>query len=114
MLREIVYNNGLDRLTYREGSGKTVEIFDIAVGSERRKGIGRALVSDLMDRFPQGTVVWAITRSDNCGAQRFYEGIGFRTIGVLRSFYEHDPTATTQGERVDAVMYGKQVGGYEL
>lgn len=105
--KTISRNGGQDFLVYREGSGDTVEIFDIAVMTERRVGIGRGMVNELLNRYSAGTVVWAITRHDNLIAQEFYEEMHFKVVGVLRGFYRTDPS----GRRcVDAVMYGRCIG----
>lgn len=100
----IVFNDDQrDFLDYRQGSGKTIEIFDICVGSDRRTGIGRAMVYQLYKLVDSDTtLVWAITRSSNFIAQRFYEELGFRVIGVLRDFYQDEHTSRI----VDAIMYG--------
>ncbi len=94
-----------DFLLYREGSGGTVEIFDIVVGSERRVGIGKKMVYHLLETKvgPEVKLVWAITRASNFIAQHFYEGLHFRVVGVLRSFYKDE------GRIVDAIMYGLDV-----
>jgi ribosomal protein S18 acetylase RimI-like enzyme len=93
-----------DFLIWRQGSGNTVEIYDIAVGSERRKGRGRALVNKLYEQVPTGTkLVWAITRSDNFIAQEFYEELQFRVVGILRNFYQDS------GKTVDAILYGRDM-----
>lgn len=95
---------GPDVLDYREGSGGTVEIFDVVVHSQRRKGRGRALVSCLLARLAPETHVWAITRSDNDIAQEWYEAMRFRVVGVLREFYGSE-------RGVDAIMYGRLAWG---
>lgn len=98
-----------DFLEYVRGSGPTVEIRDIQVGTERRLGRGRALVDQLLKRlpseFPDCKVVWAITRAENKVAQQFYESLHFRIIGNLFDFYRD---VGPEG-RVDAVMYGRNV-----
>lgn len=101
--------NPRDYLTWRKGSGNTVEIVDIQVKSPRRRGKGRKLVYHLIDvACPTGTrLVWAITRSTNLIAHRFYEGIGFRVVGVLAEFYRDEPNMV---HTIDAVMYGREVG----
>lgn len=96
-MKRIQRNNGLDYLYYRRGSGTTVEIFDIAVMSERGKGIGRSMVEELKKRVhPTTRLIWAITRADNEGARKFYAAIGFREMATLPQFYSGS----------DAVMYG--------
>lgn len=93
-----------DYLDWREGSGGTVEIADIVVGSERRRGRGRRLIETLLAQVQAAPTVWAITRAGNEIAQQFYESLGFRVIGVLRRFY---------GEAlgVDAILYGRSPRG---
>ena len=106
IVRITLNDDARDFLDYREGSGGTVEIFDIAVGSDRRKGKGRALVSALcaMQRN-KNILVWAITRIENRVAQEFYTKLRFHVIGVLYEFYD------TGCGRVDAIMYGRKAGG---
>lgn len=87
-------------LDWRQGSGDTIEIFDIHVPSERRRmGLGRQLVYKLIDHhLPPGTKkVWAITRSTNLIAQDFYNELNFRAI-PLREFYGNY-------RNVDALMF---------
>lgn len=102
-VKRIILDHPDDYLDYREGSGSTVEIYDICVGTERGKGRGRYLVQLLLQMVPPGTrLVWAITRGGNFIAQEFYEKLGFRVVGTLRNFYQE-----RRGESgVDAVMYG--------
>lgn len=92
-----------DFLLWREGSGGTIEIFDLAVNRERRQGRGRALVHALQVWAEANGVkrLWAITKADNFVAQQFYEELRFRSV-PLRDFY---------GEGgIDAVMYIRDVG----
>jgi ribosomal protein S18 acetylase RimI-like enzyme len=94
-----------DFLVYREGSGGTVEIFDIAVNSNRRAGRGRRLVKFLFNSLPDSVpCVWAITRAENLVGQLFYENLGFEVKGVLRRFYSDKKGA-------DAVLYGRSPRG---
>lgn len=97
-----------DFLVYRSGSGKnSIEIYDIQVGSDRRKGRGRALVNTLLTHYTPRDVnlIYAITRSSNLIAQEFYEGLGFRVVGVLRNFYKDEFSK----DCADAIMYGRDV-----
>jgi ribosomal protein S18 acetylase RimI-like enzyme len=83
--------NDTDYLDWRPGMGRTVEIFDIQVGSQRRHGIGRQMIKELKvtllatDQPP--SVIYAITRFSNTVAQEFYEALGFRIAGRLHNFY---------------------------
>lgn len=108
-LEQILGEDTRDYLLYRQGSGTTVEILDIVVGSERRKGVGRNLINQLLGLLPvEVKLVFAITRSDNFIAQQFYESLHFRVVGVLRNFYQDTPGVLNQ---VDAVMYGLDRSG---
>lgn len=98
-----VIDNADGFLVHRAGSGGTVEIFDIAVTTERRKGAGRKLIQELFATLDPATRVFAITRAENLIAQKFYEALGFDGI-PLRRFYSDD-------RRIDAVMYIRSAGG---
>lgn len=95
----------LDHLDWREGSGGTIEIFDIAVMSVRGNGRGRRLVEKLFETVQDAPLVFAITRSRYPIAQQFYEHLGFRVVGVLRDFYDGGANG------VDAIMYGRSPKG---
>lgn len=107
----ISLNDGKDFLEYRDGSGRTIEITDIAVTTERRTGIGSRLIHELIDRSKRANVnlIWAITRAENLIAQEFYEALGFRVVGVLRNFYQDEGQARNC---VDAIMYGYDLHRY--
>lgn len=90
-----------DFLQYRWGSGCTVEITELQVGSERRVGKGRRLVEKLLQRIHGRThLVYAITRSSNEIAREFYIAVGFEEMVTLKNFYSEG----------DAVIYGKRIG----
>jgi ribosomal protein S18 acetylase RimI-like enzyme len=78
-----------DYLDWRGGSGGTVEIFDIVIGSERGVGKGRRLVDLLRQTVSAGNpkLIYAITRDSNSIAKEFYRHLGFRNIAVLHRFY---------------------------
>jgi len=99
-MKTLTLEDPADNLIYREGSGGTVEIYDIVVGSERGVGKGRALVKRLLDEVQDRTnLIFAITRASNHRAQQFYAHCGFRFVGSLHSFYD--------GE--DAIVFGLDV-----
>ncbi len=102
----ITLNSPEDFLDWRVGSGNTVEIFDIVVGSNRREGKGRKLMEKLFKRVPWASCVYAITRIDNEVAQQFYEKLLFTNVGVLRRFYRDE-----RSRGADAVIYGRPPGG---
>jgi len=105
-MKTITLDSPKDFLTYREGSGNTVEIFDIQVGTKRGRGRGRKLVDTLLKKLAHPPIhgrplpipmVFAITRHNNRIAREFYTAVGFRFVGFLHHFY---------GVGNDAVMYG--------
>jgi ribosomal protein S18 acetylase RimI-like enzyme len=94
-----------DFIDWREGSGRTIEIFDIAVNTVRREGKGRQLLDKLRSAIPTDTsLIFAITRCSNEIAQQFYESNGFRIVGRLHRFYQDGPEGTE-----NALMYGLDV-----
>ena len=91
-----------NQLEWREGRGRTVEIADIVVGTDRRTGIGTRLIRRLLEKVPQDTaLIFAITRISNTVAHLFYEKNGFRIVGRLHEFYRDGGGATES-----ALMYG--------
>lgn len=77
--------NQKDYLHYRKGSGDTIEIYDIAVRTERGKGTGRNMFKSLL-KVTKPERVFAITRKSNHIAQKFYEALGFKGYD-LPEFY---------------------------
>ena len=95
-MNRLTLSDPRDYLDWREGSGGSVEIYDIVVNSDRRRGRGKALVEELVrvvrKTLGRNRLVWAITRSSNLIAQQFYLAVGFRQVGLLVRFYpdNHD------------------------
>lgn len=88
-LYKIELNDGQDYLYWREGMGGTAELFDIAVKSERKRGVGRELV-EIMKTQSDASRIYAITRASNAVAQMFYMKIGFTENVLLPRFYEDE------------------------
>jgi ribosomal protein S18 acetylase RimI-like enzyme len=66
----------------------SVEITDIAVYSQRCKGMGRALVQTLEAVVPPGTAcIYAFCRGDNRAGRAFYPKVGFRLEAVVDCYY---------------------------
>ena len=73
-------------------TGLETEILNLAVAPEfRRRGVARALVSDLLAR--RSGEFFLEVRESNQAAQRFYESCGFRVLGSRREYY-HSPAET--------------------
>lgn len=82
---KIIKKNKVDFLVYRPAGGGTIEMFDIAVMSERGKGIGTSLINEMIKR-EKPKVIHGITRESNEGAITFYKKLGFTTT-LLENFY---------------------------
>lgn len=76
-------NKGKDFIVYRNGSNDTIEIFDIAVMSERRKGYGTQLINKLKQKNKN---LFAFMRASNENAKIFYEHNGFKST-FINNFY---------------------------
>lgn len=75
------------------------EIFDLCVReTERRRGVGRALLQSLKERLLVENVaqVFLEVRKSNHAAQALYEGLGFSRVGERARYY-------SDGE--DAVLF---------
>jgi len=71
--------------------GKDAHIASIAVLKDyRRRGVGRGLMSELIKSLKLRHIrtVSLEVRESNTSAIRFYEGLGFERMGVMRSYYE--------------------------
>lgn len=79
----------VDFLIYREGSGNTIEIYDIAVNSERGIGRGTMLFEELK-RVVDNKRIFAITRKENLPAQAFYQSLGFIGYDLPRLYPDGD------------------------
>ena len=101
-MQRITLEDPKDFIDYREGSGGTVEIFDIVINTERGVGKGRKLVEILKSRV-KSHLIFAITRETNEIAKEFYVGIGFRLIARLPLFY---PPDEDKQPNAHALMYG--------
>lgn len=105
----LLLESSLDRLEWCQHTCGHVEILDIVVSSERRKGRGRKLVEALISKTSKlstrCTLVYAITRLSNVIAHQFYEACGFRIVGRLHNFYCDNAENTPES----ALMYGKDL-----
>lgn len=98
---------GKGYLVYRQGSGNTVEIFEIEVDNEyRRQGVGKTLIKELMCicRQKQVNLIYAFTRSSNSISQEFYLKLGFARVNVPK-FYQDEVVLA----RYDCVLFKKTV-----
>ena len=70
-----------------EGDICNVAVFD----RFRRKGVASALIQHLVDYGVENQLSFITleVRESNIGAQKFYETMGFETIGVRRNFYDN-------------------------
>jgi L-amino acid N-acyltransferase YncA len=73
-----------------------------------RHGIGRALLTELIDRCERGPwrqMLAVIGNSGNEGSIALHESLGFRAVGTLRS------VGFKFGEWVDTVLMQRELGG---
>ena len=70
-----------------EGDICNVAVFD----GFRRKGVASALIQHLVDYGVENQLSFITleVRESNIGAQKFYETMGFETIGVRKNFYDN-------------------------
>ena len=70
-----------------EGDICNVAVFD----RFRRKGVASALIQHLVDYGVENQLSFITleVRESNIGAQKFYETMGFETIGIRKNFYDN-------------------------
>ena len=97
-----------DFIVFRSGMARTIELFDIQVGSSRREGKGKQLVQAMLDILKEKesdvSMVYAIVRLSNAIAHQFYEALDFRLVGRLHYFYRDGG-----GKNEHALVYGLDV-----
>jgi [ribosomal protein S18]-alanine N-acetyltransferase len=87
------------------------EILNLAVKpTERRTGVGKALVQALLERFGRENVlqVFLEVRESNLGAIAFYQGLRFRRVGKRTGYYRNPAEAAL----VLAVGTGSSARGF--
>lgn len=105
-------NNEQDYLVYEiRPGGNVVEIIDIAVNSERRKGYGTKMINTLIESLKDKAPfhLYLFTRRSNQVARSFYESLGFRVITILPEFYLVKAVNGSLIKREDAVIYGRMI-----
>lgn len=83
-----IIRNKIDELQYKIGHCGEIEIEDIKVMSERKKGIGREMFNELLELNPK--TVYAFTRKSNVVGRHFYKALGFREIELPNFYSEED------------------------
>ncbi|AKU89932.1 ribosomal protein S18-alanine N-acetyltransferase [Vulgatibacter incomptus] len=76
-----------------------IHILNVAVDPpQRRRGIARMLLEELLDRGQKAGLVVATleVRRSNEGAIALYQGLGFRVVGIRKGYYAE--------EREDAIV----------
>ncbi len=78
-------------ITRRVAADET-ELLNIAVAPVfRRRGVGTALIRDVLRRFP-GPIFLEV-RDSNLGARKFYEVLGFQPVGIRPEYYRNPSEA---------------------
>lgn len=78
---------------------------------QRRRGTGRALLERAVASEPGVRVVHLEVRSNNAGAQAFYDRVGFRAVGRRRGFYADGSDAVLLTRAVPTAERGRAPGG---
>ena len=108
----IELNNEQDFVAFQiNRSGNTIEILDINVNTERRKGTGSHLIAKLIQshRRMEPYNLYALTRRSNEAARAFYHSLGFTAVSLLPEFYINKEQDGTVVGREDAIIYSKVV-----
>jgi len=84
----LIKRNKVDFLEWRMGKGGTAELFDIAVMSNRRKGVGREMITEMENAAKKKGVsrVYGFVRTENAVAREFYKKLGYKEV-LLENFY---------------------------
>ncbi len=100
----ISFNQNQDYIEYETRGGRTVEIVDITVRSQRRVGIGTRLVQAVENKITRvgPRKLYAMTRSVNASAITFYRSLGFKVLSVAPNFYKdtHGTDMTLMGKDI--------------
>lgn len=74
----------------------------------RRQGLGRQILAHAAAEPASQTIKswWLDVAADNPGARAFYHELGFQSDGRRPQYYKR-----LEGQRVDAILMSKQVGG---
>lgn len=70
-----------------------VHLANVAVrGDSRGRGIGRALVEDVMNSAALADAAKIVleVRESNLEARKLYEALGFRAVGIKRNYYKRE------------------------
>jgi len=87
-MRKLTRNKGKDYLVYREGQNDTTEIYDIAVTSNRLKGVGTELIDELKEKTKGN--LFAFMRKSNLIAKAFYLKNGFDVHHIPKFYPDED------------------------
>lgn len=106
-----IFENEHGYLVWRQGSGNTIEIFEIEVDDDhRQQGHGTNLIEQLEEygRKNHYLMMWAITRHSNRPARAFYDNTGFSILAAPLTFYKDEQSIA--GKRApEAIIYGRPI-----
>ena len=76
----------LSQWSPRGAYARTAEVSVYVDRSHRRRGVGRLLLGDLIERAPDGSIAVLLARvvDENAGSIALHESLGFNLIGVQR------------------------------
>jgi len=83
-------------------------VMNVAVDpSQRRRGLARALLTELLHRVGADARLTLEVRPTNHGAIRLYEDLGFRTVGRRRRYYQDNGEDALIMWRTPATLQGR-------
>lgn len=109
MAAGLVIDGDLQAMLVAQFVAGEAEILTLATApAARRCGFAGKLLSDVEQRLrPRGLTKWLLdVAADNVGAIAFYEKHGFQVDGRRSNYYNR-----LEGQRIDAILMSKPVGG---
>ena len=91
---------------FRNVSDET-EILNLVVSeSRRRQGLGKTLLLGLIEKLQCSSSgkIWLEVRKSNTAAQKLYDTMGFKRVGLRKNYYRLKKTGIGNSGREDALV----------
>ena len=96
---------------FRNVSDET-EILNLVVSeSRRRQGLGKTLLLGLIEKLQCSSSgkIWLEVRKSNTAAQKLYDTMGFKQVGLRKNYYRLTKTGIGNSGREDALVLCKDL-----
>ena len=95
---------------YRDVDSEAEILNFVIAEPRRRQGLGKILLTRLIDNLQRITPgkIWLEVRKNNVPAQKLYESLGFKQVGV-RSNYYRTSHGSDSSCREDALVFCKEI-----